>query len=93
MNRFWLIGLFAVFLLAACSGGVETVTIPDLGSVPSTDSTKSTDESLPTDPVRPTDTKLPTDTSDEMDTLVPTAERELEIVVLAGLDDHLAALT
>ena len=86
MNRFWLIGLFAVLLLAACSGGVETVTIPDLGSVPSTDSTKSTDESLPTDLVRPTDTKFPTEPSDEMDTPVPTAERELEIVTLLPKD-------
>jgi hypothetical protein len=80
MIRFWLIGLIAILLLAACSGGVEIVTIPDPSSVPSNDSTEPADESLPTDTVRPTEE------SDEMDTPVPTAERELEIVTLLPKD-------
>ena len=86
MNRFWIIGLFAFFLLADCSSGIETVTIPDSSSAPSVEDTKSSDENLSTDPVSPTETILPSVASDEVDTPVPTAERELEIVTLLPKD-------
>jgi hypothetical protein len=86
MNRFWVIGLLTVLMLSACSAGVETVTIPDPSSVPTFDSSKSTDGSLATEAVPSTDTILPSVTSDEMDTPVPTAERELEIVTLLPKD-------
>jgi hypothetical protein len=86
MNRFWFIGFCTVLLLAACSGGVETVTIPDPSNVSPTERTKSLDGFLPTDTVRPMEMKLPTDTSEGIDTPVPTVERELEIVTLLPKD-------
>lgn len=86
MKRYFLVGLFFLIFMAACSGGVETVTTPDSNNAPSVEDTKSSDEILSTDPVQPTDTMLPSVTSDQVDTPIPTAARELEIVTLLPKD-------
>ncbi len=92
MKRFFSFAVFALLFLAACSGGAETVTIPDTSSAPPKDTAQSTDTTLPTDVVSPTDevspidSTLPTDTAPPSDSTSPVAERELEIITLLPKD-------
>ena len=74
MKGYKLLAVCALFYLAACSGGVEIVTIPDTSNAPPKDTAQSTDTSLPTDTIPATDTAS------------PTPERELEIITLLPKD-------
>jgi hypothetical protein len=86
MHRLLIIGLFAVLFLAACSGGIETITIPGSSSLPSSEGKKSTGEILPTEFLQPTDTAILTLPSADSETKAPVAERELEIITLLPKD-------
>ena len=98
MKGYKLLAVFALFFLAACSGGVETVKIPDASGAPlkdtalSTDTTLPThtvpaaDTTLPTDAVPPTNATLPTETTSPPETAIPAPERELEIITLLPKD-------
>ncbi len=74
MKRSIFLVVFVLLFLAACSGGVETVTVPDKGN------------STPQDTPSSTDTTLPTSTIPSEDLAPPTAERELEIITLLPKD-------
>jgi hypothetical protein len=74
MNRFLYVGLFALLFLAACSGSVETTTLPATDTVSASETDSTMDKGTPTDPVIPTDTTAP----------IP--ERDLEIVTLLPRD-------
>ena len=86
MKRFKFLTVFTFLFVAACSGGVETVTIADTSSVPPTDTAQLTDTSIPRDSVPATDLSLPIATTPATDTAPLAAERELEIITLLPKD-------
>ena len=49
MKRYKYLMVFGLLFLAACSGGVETVTVPDTNTLPPKDTAPSVDINSPTD--------------------------------------------
>jgi len=74
MKRYKYLMVFGLLFLAACSGGVETVTLSSTNTAPPKDTAPSTDTKSPTDAVLPTNAGS------------PPAERELEIITLLPKD-------
>ena len=66
MKRYKYLMVFGLLFLAACSGGVETVTVPDTSTLPPKDTAPSTDTKSPTDTASP-----PAERELEIITLLP----------------------
>ena len=66
MKRYKYLLVFGLLFLAACSGGVETVTVPDTSTLPPKDTAPSVDINSPTDTASP-----PAERELEIITLLP----------------------
>ena len=66
MKRYKYLLVFGLLFLAACSGGVETVTVPDTSTSPPKDTAPSVDINSPTDTAPP-----PAERELEIITLLP----------------------
>ena len=66
MKRYKYLMVFGLLFLAACSGGVETVTVPDTSTLPPKDTAPSVDINSPTDTASP-----PAERELEIITLLP----------------------